>query len=438
MRKLILATLMLGAALFANAQSGTNSPYSQYGLGVLSDQTSGFNRGMNGVGIGFHEHNQVNYLNPASYASLDSLTFLFDVGASGQITNFTESGVKKNAKNANFEYAVAGFRVAKGVGVSFGIIPFTNVGYSYSKKEWGNETNKDFYYTNTYSGEGGLHQIYVGAAWQPFIGLSFGANVSYLWGSYSKSVVNTYSNSYYKSLLRTYSTQVNSYKLDFGVQYTKRLGKKDWLTLGVTYSPGHNIGGNADMKIISSNSQTSTADTIPFSIAKANSLPTMLGVGLMWNHNVQLKVGIDYTLQKWGSIGYPTFETTGTDATTGLNKSQYVLRDGIYQDRHKVNLGMQYCYGEHARQFLRRVQYRAGVSYATPYYKVNGADGPKEYSVSAGFGIPIVNNYNNRSYLNISGQWVRSSAADLIKENTFRINIGFTFNEDWFRKWKMQ
>lgn len=127
-------------------------------------------------------------------------------------------------------------RVAKGVGVSFGIIPFTNVGYSYSKKEWGNETNKDYYYTNTYSGEGGLHQIYVGAAWQPFIGLSFGANVSYLWGSYSKSVVNTYSNSYYKSLLRTYSTQVNSYKLDFGVQYTKRLGKKDWLTLGVTYS----------------------------------------------------------------------------------------------------------------------------------------------------------------------------------------------------------
>ena len=63
MRKLILATLLLGSALFASAQSGTNSPYSQYGLGVLSDQTSGFNRGMNGVGLGFHEHNQVNYLN---------------------------------------------------------------------------------------------------------------------------------------------------------------------------------------------------------------------------------------------------------------------------------------------------------------------------------------------------------------------------------------
>ena len=62
MRKLFLATLLLGSALMVNAQSGTNSPYSQYGLGILSDQTSGFNRGMNGVGLGFHEHNQVNSL----------------------------------------------------------------------------------------------------------------------------------------------------------------------------------------------------------------------------------------------------------------------------------------------------------------------------------------------------------------------------------------
>ena len=46
------------------AQSGTNSPYSQFGWGVLAEQTNGFNRGMNGLGIGFHERNQVNFLNP--------------------------------------------------------------------------------------------------------------------------------------------------------------------------------------------------------------------------------------------------------------------------------------------------------------------------------------------------------------------------------------
>ena len=144
-----------------------------------------------------------------------------------------------------------------------------------------------------------------------------------------------------------------------------------------------------------------------------------------------MKVGFDYTLQKWGSLGYPTYSANSSES--------WALRDGIYMDRSKFNLGFQYCYAENGRaSFLKRVHYRAGVSYATPYYKVNGVDGPKEISVSAGFGIPIMNGYNNRSQLNIGGQWVKSSAKDLIKENSFRINIGFTFNEDWFKKWKMQ
>ena len=163
-----------------------------------------------------------------------------------------------------------------------------------------------------------------------------------------------------------------------------------------------------------------------YSIGKAYKLPTMIGAGVMWNHNNQWKVGFDYSLQKWGSLGYPSFDGTN-----------YALKNGIYKDRSKFNLGAQYCYGERSRAFFKRVQYRVGASYATPYYKMNGVDGPKEISVSAGFGIPIMNSYNNRSMLNISGQWVKSSAKDLIKENSFRINIGFTFNEDWFKKWKM-
>ena len=79
MKKLFIAALMMGVANTAFAQSGTNSPYSQYGLGLQSEQFSGFNRGMNGLGLGFREHNQVNYMNPASYSALDSLTFIFDI-----------------------------------------------------------------------------------------------------------------------------------------------------------------------------------------------------------------------------------------------------------------------------------------------------------------------------------------------------------------------
>ena len=112
----------MAISLCTVAQSGTNSPYSQYGLGVQSDQTTGFNRGMNGLGIAFREHNQVNTINPASYSAVDSLTFLFDVGFSGQVTNFKEGNRKLNANNADFEYAVAAFRLARNFGLSCRIL----------------------------------------------------------------------------------------------------------------------------------------------------------------------------------------------------------------------------------------------------------------------------------------------------------------------------
>jgi hypothetical protein len=129
MKKLLLSTILLGAiCMNVSAQSGTNSPYSQYGLGVLSDQSQGFNRGMNGLAYGLRDGNQVNYLNPASYSAVDSLTMVFDVGLSLQLTNFSEQGTKVNARNANFEYAVAGFRLARHLGFSFGVIPFSNIG----------------------------------------------------------------------------------------------------------------------------------------------------------------------------------------------------------------------------------------------------------------------------------------------------------------------
>ena len=43
-----------------------------------------------------------------------------------------------------------------------------------------------------------------------------------------------------------------------------------------------------------------------------------------------------------------------------------------------------------------------------------------------------------RSVVNVSFQWAHTSAKDLITENSFRLNIGVTFNERWFAKWKVE
>lgn len=428
-RKVLNVILISSFVTSAYAQSGTNSPYSQYGLGQLSEQTSGFNRGMNGLGLGFREHNQVNYINPASYSSMDSLTFIFDAGFSGQITNFKENGHKVNANNADFEYAVAGFRAFKNVGVSFGVIPFTNIGYNYSITDYLND-DRSTTYTNTYSGSGGIHQVYVGAGWEFIKGLSIGANVSYIWGDFERSVVNSYSDSWINTLSKYYTATVNSYKLDLGLQYTAKINNKNSFTVGLTYGVGHKLNSDPTCMVISTNLSTAVADTSSFVVKDGLEIPMSLGLGIMWNNNDKLKVGVDFNYQKWSDIKYPVYQ-----AINGM--PSYGLVDNYYSDRYKFTFGGEYCNNEMSRKFLNRVRFRAGVSYATPYLKINGQDGPKEIGVSAGFGIPIVNNYNNRSMLNVSGQWVHSAAKGMLTENTFRINIGLTFNERWFMKWKV-
>lgn len=433
MKKVTVALLLAAFSVSAFAQSGTNSPYSQYGLGALSDQTSGFNRGMNGLGYGLRENNQVNFLNPASYSALDSLTFIFDAGISGQITNFEEKGIKKNANNADFEYIVAGLRLARHMGLSFGLVPFTNVGYNYSNQTIINVDgdNLKTTSTNSFSGSGGLHQLYLGVGWQPFSGLSVGVNAAYLWGNISKSVNNTFSDPAINTLSNYYNDSIKSYKVDFGIQYAAHLSKKDQLIVGATYGLGHRLNDSPHCRIVSNNPQTNVTNTQTYQIDNGLEIPTSIGVGLAWYHNDKWKIGADYQLQQWSKTQYPVYSIVN-------NIPQYKLTDGMFSDRNKVTLGGEYFNNERSRNFFKTLRYRAGVSYATPYLKINGQDGPKEYSVSAGFGIPIMNAFNNRSILNISAQWVRMDSQTFIKENTFRINIGLTFNEHWFAKWKVE
>ena len=426
MKKRILNTLLAASmVLTMQAQSGTNSPYSQYGLGVLSDRSQGFNRGMNGVGLALRKGNIVNTLNPASYSAIDSLSMIFDAGLSGQITSFKEGGKSLNANNSDFEYVAGCFRLMPNVGVSFGVLPFSNIGYNYSANNFiDRETG---YITEAYTGSGGLHQVFVGMGWRVLKPLSVGVNAGYLWGSYKRSVTSTGTTAI-NSLSKVYSASVNNYNIELGLQWQQPIGRKDMLTLGATYGLGHKLGADASCSVFNSDLMTGIVDTTTTVIKDALSLPTSYGVGLGWTHGEKLFVGADLSVQKWGSERFPSYNNaTGT----------YTLNDGLLKDRYRVSLGGDYVPNSQSRYLVNRVHYRFGAGYTTPYYRVNGQDGPKEMSLSAGLGIPLQNSYNNRSILNIGFQWSHASADGLITENTFRINLGLTFNERWFAKWRI-
>lgn len=430
MKKYLLLIGFVTISIVVMAQSGTNSPYSMYGIGKLSDQSVGASRGMNGTGIAFREHNEVNPLNPASYSSIDSLAFIFDADMSLQTSNIRENGGSAvNAKNANFEYVTATFRVMKRFGASIGLLPYSNVGYDIEFVSPVIEnymtypvTQPNVYCNSTYVGDGGVHQVYVGLGYRVYKGLSLGMNASYVWGTVNNYATRMFTDLTINSLAYQYLCDISSYKLDFGLQYSHPIGKGNTATVGLTFTPGHKMN-DADLLIISNDTTKATA-------VNAYSLPTEWGLGFAFKHKQQWKIGVDYKLQKWASIK-PSYYV--------VNQTGKILEStDVYRDRHAVNVGGEYCRNVESRKFFDRLRYRMGVGYSTSYYKLGDVDGPREISVSLGLGIPIVNGYNSRSILNLGFSWQNCRVAQLITENTLLLNIGLTFNERWFAKWKFE
>ena len=134
-KRLINICLFCIVATAAMAQSGTNSPYTRYGFGQLSDQSFGNTKAMGGIAYGLRDGLHINAANPASYSAVDSLTFLFDAGMSLQNTNFKENGVKTNAKNSTVDYIAMQFRLWKRMGMTLGFLPYSIVGYNMSQTE---------------------------------------------------------------------------------------------------------------------------------------------------------------------------------------------------------------------------------------------------------------------------------------------------------------
>lgn len=420
----LLCALLFASALFAQS-NGSNSPYSRYGFGMLNDGAGGFNKGMAGLSYGMRNGRDINTSNPASYSAIDSLAFIFDTGFSIQNGNFKNETAGTNARNTSFDYLTAGFRLAPGLGMSLGMLPYSSIGYSIKHNQA--VSNENLIQTETYSGNGGLHEVYIGLGWAPVKRLSAGFNIGYLWGNLEHKGAIAFNEAGANSSLLFYESDVRTYKADFGLQYVQSLNKDNSLTLGLTYGLGHNIKSKAHYyRQTIANNKVSAGDSLTCS--DAYQLPHTFGAGLVWQHKDNLRVGADYSYQKWADVKAPVFD--GTD---------YVSRTGLFTDRHKFTVGAEYIPDLNGTKWRHYIRYRAGFSYTSPYTLVDGRDGPRNYSVSLGVGLPIINFLNKGSVVNISAQYerVEPQMAGMITENYFRLCIGLTFNEQWFMKWKV-
>lgn len=427
----LLLTMVTGMAI---AQNNTNSPYTRYGYGDLSDLSFGNSKAMGGIAFGLRDGAQINPLNPASYTAIDSLTFIFEGGVSLQNMNISGSGVKLNAKNSSFDYLAMQFRLHPRIAMSIGLLPFSNVGYSVSDTQAATDptTGNTADYARSYTGDGGLHQLYAGVGVKVLKNLSVGVNASYFWGDINRTRVL-----YFPSVSGAYNynhqsvASVSSYKLDFGAQYTFDINKKHSVTIGAIYSPKLKLGNDYSVTTqMVSNSTGTAVSTTTLKPDATFEVPNTFGAGFTYNYDKRLTVGLDYSLQQWSKTKFD------------VNTSDEAVREDFnetytYCNRHKVSVGAEYIPNLMGRSYLSHIKYRLGAYYTTPYYKIGGKEATREYGVTAGFGLPVP---RSRSILSISGQFVRISGQEsaFVNENIFRVSIGLTFNERWFFKRRVE
>lgn len=382
------------------------TPYSKMGYGMLNDNVSSIQRSMGGVGYAMKGGRIINVMNPASYADVDSLTFLWDFGI--DLTNLWS---KENDNNGysfggGLDYLTGHFKVAKNLGASFGLLPYSSVGYAYG-------TTLDNG-SDSHSGNGGFNQLYVGMGYRPIKNLSVGFNFAYLFGTTANTTLITSSSSSYF----TRYMKIRDWNAQIGLQYSLPIASgRDLLTLGATYQPKKSYHGDAWGT--SFDSQDNKVDTIGFTSMSGNyEQPASIGVGLSYNVNRKLTVEADYTYQKWSKAKYLSIN--------GL-ESQSLQFD----DRWKIAAGMQFTPNRRG-SYVGAMSFRAGVFYNHDYLNYGG-NNVRDYGASVGVGLPAP---NGKTTVNLGLEWRHreTSPTKLITENYLNITLGVNFNELWF--WK--
>ena len=375
--RLLLIGLLLAAGLGRAGAQNSASPYSKIGYGLLSENATGLQRSMGGVGYARQDGRQINVMNPASYASVDSLTFLWDIGI--DLTNLwsKENGNSGHSFGGGLDSIAAEFKLAKRVGGSFGVVPFSSVGYSFGNTLENNGTE-------TRSGNGGISELYAGVGWEPFNGLSAGANFSYMFGT----IVNdTYVYSTSTTLFERVM-EVRDWNVNLGLQYRLNLNRKDRLVVGFTYSPKRSLHGHT--------------------------------WGLSYLDRFTAEV--DFTYQDWGKAKYTPLE--------GFESSSMK-----FDNRWKVAAGLQYTPNSRG-SYLKRVTYRMGGHYNHDYMNIGG-NNVRDYGAGFGLTLPAP---GSKTLVTLGFEWKHrfTTPKELIKEDYFNITLSVTFNEMWFWKNKIR
>ena len=421
---MFLSALLLCAIPVA-AQVNTSSPYSRFGLGELLQPGFTQNLSMGGTGIGTRSSSQINYLNPASYTEIDTMSFLFDFGLSGSQTKYSTNSLESQLANYNIHHIAIGFGITKNWKSSIGVLPYSSVGYDIVENKFLSGAGLVDY---NYKGRGGLNRLYIGNSVRFLNHFSVGLNLSYLFGylNYSRAVDFPADAAAATTTIEN-RLDIGDISYNLGFQYHDTFNEKYFLTLGVifdndsklktsqklvqtTFYPG--VGVNiGDTIIIDPSFVVNTEDK-----AVETLLPRNMGVGFSFGIKNKLTLAGDYSTMEWSKSFIPG------KSDTLANSSSF-------------NFGMEYTPNDQALQgYYNRVHYRLGGYYSNNYLRIREQQ-LQDYGISFGVGLPFKGSKSSFNLGVIIGQ--RGTLTNnLIKENFTMVNFGLTLHDFWFYKRK--
>lgn len=401
------------------AQSDASSPYSRFGLGVVKQNNANtVQQGMGGIGNALFGGSLLNTSNPAAYAAIDSLSFLFDAGFYVKTVTYHTNRMSEQGSNASFDYANLGFFITKWWKTGLGITPFSTK--EYESTITGNDPVS---YAEKFIGEGGLNQVYWANGFNIANKLYLGVNSSYLFGTIADETTIYFPDSTYMTHgRRTTGTRISNFKFDFGAIYTINLKNNSTLSIGATYSLPMNFNSKRNVYVRSIKSYSTASetpiDTLVYRMGEKVTVkyPQGFGIGVTYRKGDRIMVGMDFNWDNWKNFSF-------AGSNDSLQNSWNIAIGGSYKPKSTTVSG-----------YMKRVTYRAGFHYDQTYLRIYDKSINK-FGVTLGLGLPMPRSLSSFNLALEIGR-MGTTENNLVKETYFNISMGISLHEVWFVKRK--
>ena len=421
----ILLLLALGWVQLS-AQTLTISPYSRYAIGDIFHGASTRSAAMGGISLAAPNYYNVNYLNPAGYGDLIFTTM--NVSAFGQLSGIRTASQNSNQFTGGFQNVSFGFPPNKGPKLVFGFSPYSTVGYEVLDRSPMAIQDTTYTQETTYSGEGGLNQLFIGLGGSVFKKkLRLGGNAFFRFGNTQYRWNNqlflgdslTATTAVFQPSRITQDVYVSSFAVQGGAIYQDTLRRDPNILWRIGGMAEYTASSNADRFTVFDN--VFVLDSLAGREVGDISFPLRWGAGASIHRPGYWTVGADLVYQDWSQF-------SSFNDSVSLNPE------------FRAALGGEFAPDPTAFNYFKRIQYRVGAYYQQTYIQFDG-EPVLDYGLTLGIGLPAGLKGNNRfnrgraaSRVNLSVELGRRGNSTTLPLEEFyaRFRLGLNINDTWF------